>query len=270
MEAMINGVNIAFDLAGNGVPLLLIHGYPLNRTLWHNQLSALGDIANMVIPDLRGHGESEAGNSSNDDYLAYSMDMLADDCCALLDQLNITQPVVVGGLSMGGYIAFAFYRKYSQRVTGLILAATRPGKDSPEGMINRDKASELARQAGPSAIAESMLPKMMSPKTYRINPDLVAQVLAMMKTTSLSGMIGDLMGMKNRQDSTALLPRIDKPVLILHGADDQLIPLQEAQAMQSALPLAQLRIVPDAGHLLPVEQPDITNQAIREFLVQIA
>jgi 3-oxoadipate enol-lactonase len=268
MEAMINGVNIAFDLAGNGVPLLLIHGYPLNRTLWHNQLSALGDIANMVIPDLRGHGESGTGEQVDADFPAYPMEMLADDCHALLDHLKITQPIVIGGLSMGGYVAFAFYRKYSQLVAGLILAATRSGEDSAEGRISRDKAAELAKKSGPSAIAESMLPKMMSPKTYSSKLELVDQVLAMMRTTSVGGIVGDLTGMKMRQDSTPLLPQITVPALILHGADDQLIPHQEAYAMQAALPNAKLCIIPDAGHLIPLEQTDVTNQTIRDFLNQ--
>jgi pimeloyl-ACP methyl ester carboxylesterase len=265
---MINGVNISFDRSGSGVPLLLIHGYPLNRTLWQHQLKGLGDLTNLIIPDLRGHGESDTGSQTGWENLGYPMELLADDCCALLDHLHIKQPVVVGGLSMGGYVAFAFYRKFTQRVAGLILAATRAGEDTTEGKTNRDKAAELARQSGPSAIAESMLPKMMSPKTYQTKPKLVDQVLRMMQTISIAGIVGDLMGMKTRLDSTPMLPQINIPVLILHGADDQLIPLQEAQAMHAALPNANLHIIPDAGHLIPLEQPDITNQAFRNYLTQ--
>jgi pimeloyl-ACP methyl ester carboxylesterase len=124
------------------------------------------------------------------------MDMLADDCQALLEALGVTVPVVLCGLSMGGYVTFAFYRKYPEKVAGLILAATRAGEDSPEGKANRDKASEQARQGGPNAIAKSMLPKMLSPKSYVERPELVQRVIEIMQATSLNGILGDLAGMK--------------------------------------------------------------------------
>lgn len=269
MKIKVNHLNIAFDQAGSGIPLLLIHGYPLNRNLWEYQRSGLGDIAHMIIPDLRGHGESEAELLTEKGSPIYTMEQLADDCVALLDDLKIREPVVIGGLSMGGYVTFAFYRKYPARVAGLILAATRVGEDTPEGKANRDKAAELARQSGASAIAESMLPKMLSPKTLQSNPELVSRVLAMMKNTSVSGIIGVLMGMKARQDTFPLLPKIDKPVLVLHGADDQIIPLQESQQMAASIPNARLEVIPDAGHLLPLEQPELTNKAMREFLLKL-
>lgn len=269
MKIRVNHFHIAFDQSGNGIPLLLIHGYPLNRTLWQSQLSGLRDIAHMIIPDLRGHGESETDSLSEKESPIFTMEQLADDCIALLDYLNISEPIVVGGLSMGGYVTFAFYRKYPTRVAGLILAATRAGEDTPEGKANRDKAAELARQSGSSAIAESMLSKMLSPKTMESNPALVSRVLEMMKNTSVSGIIGALMGMKIRQDATPLLPKIDKPVLVLHGADDQIITLKESQQMAAAIPHAHLEIIPNAGHLLPLEQPELTNKAIREFLLKL-
>lgn len=269
VKIKIDHLNIAYDHAGRGIPLLLIHGYPLNRSLWESQYTDLRDIAQMIIPDLRGHGKSDSGLWSENELPLFTMEQLADDCAGLLDHLNITEPVVVGGLSMGGYVTFAFYRKYPDRVAGLILAATRASEDTPEGKANRDKAVELAKQSGAPAIAESMLPKMLSPKTLMSNPELVSRVLEMMQSTSVSGIIGALRGMKTRQDSTSLLPQIDKPVLVLHGADDQIIPLQESQAMAAAIPNALLEIIPDAGHLIPLEQPELTNASIRRFLSQL-
>lgn len=268
MNIHVNDISIAYDERGSGVPLLLIHGYPLNRKLWEPQLSSLSVNARVIAPDLRGHGDSEPGPVPSQPRLAFSMEMLADDCASFLAALGVSRPAVIGGLSMGGYIALAFARKYPQRLAGLILAATRAGADSAEGKANRDTAVALARDSGPSAIAEAMLPKMMSPKTYESNPELVAGVFDMMKTTSVSGIVGDLLGMKERPDSTTYLSEIHKPTLLLYGADDQIIPQAEMESMANAIPSSQLIVIPNAGHLLNMEQPDEFNQAVRTFMMQ--
>ncbi len=246
----------------------LIHGYPLSRKLWEPQLSALSDTAHIIAPDLRGHGESEAGITPSQARPVYSMEMHADDLAAFLDAFGVSQPVVIGGLSMGGYVALAFAHKYPDRVAGLMFAATRAGPDSTEGKAGREKAVTLAQESGPGAIADTMLPKMMSPKTYHTNPELVLSVYDMMKTTSVTGIVGDLLGMKERPDSTAFLPEIQKPTLLLYGADDQIIPQAEMESMTTAIPGAQLVIIPDAGHLLNMEQPDEFNQSVRAFLME--
>ncbi len=256
----INDVSMAYEDRGSGPPLLFIHGYPLSRALWEGQVNGLSDAARVLAPDLRGHGDSQTTSGT------YSMELLADDCLRFLDVLHVSQPVVVCGLSMGGYVTFAFYRKYKDRVAGLILAATKAGADSLEGQANRDKAAATAREKGVSAIADSMLPKMLAAKTYEAKPDLVATVRRMMETTSLDGVVGDLMGMKERPDSTPLLAEIDKPTLILHGADDQLIPPKEGEAMHAAIKNSRLQLIPGAGHLLNMEQPELFNKAVREFV----
>ncbi len=209
MNVPVNDVVLAVEDRGSGRPLLFIHGYPLSRRLWEPQIEGLADVAHIIAPDLRGHGDSQSTPGP------YSMDLLAEDCHALLEAMSVNDPVVLCGLSMGGYVTFAFYRKYPERVAGLILAATRAGEDSPEGKANRDKAADLARQGGPGAIAESMLPKMLAPKTYNERPELVQSVREMMRSTSLEGILGDLMGMKSRPDSTPTLVQIDKRTLIL-------------------------------------------------------
>src|SRR5687767_2793781 len=134
MRAQLPGLVMAYDATGSGRPLLLLHGYPLSRRIWQPQLEGLIDAAWMVAPDLRGHGETEASEG------AYAMEQLADDAAALLEELGISQPVVVGGLSMGGYAALAFYRKHRARVAALVLAATRAGADSADGRAGREKA----------------------------------------------------------------------------------------------------------------------------------
>jgi 3-oxoadipate enol-lactonase len=253
---------MAYEDYGQGVPILFIHGYPLNRKLWEPQFKGFADIARVLAPDLRGHGESDSIAG------IYTMELLADDCNAFLDALGVTQPVFVCGLSMGGYVTFAFYRKYTHRVAGLILTATRAGADSPEVKANRDKAISLAQQAGPDAIAESMLPKMLAPETYITKPDLVEKARKIMGRTSITGIIGDLNGMKERPDSTSTLPLIKKPTLIVHGANDQLISHREAEAMYTGIKTSRLLVLNGAGHLLNLEQSALFNQAIRDFILQ--
>ena len=245
---------------GTRIPLLFIHGYPLNRTIWDAQVTELSDIARTLAPDLRGHGGSDPVPGP------YPVDLLADDLREFLDAVRVTQPVVLCGLSMGGYVTFAFYRKYPERVASLILTATRAGADSPDGKANRDKAAATAKEKGVGAIVEATLPKMLSPKTYPARPDLVARVKAIMESTSLEGVLGDLAGLRDRPDSTPTLAQIDKPTLILHGADDQLIPSSEAEAMHAGIKGSQLKILPEAGHLLNMEQPEAFDEAVREFV----
>jgi pimeloyl-ACP methyl ester carboxylesterase len=194
------------------------------------------------------------------------VEALADDLAALLDGLNIQTPVVLCGLSMGGYIAFAFYRKYASRLAGLILTATRAAADSPEARLGRDQAADRARQEGVNAIAAAMLPRLLAPQTYNERPELVQQVKEIMESTSLEGILGDLAALKQRPDSTPTLPKIRVPTLILHGQQDALIPLQEAQAMQAGIPGARLIAIPGAGHLPNLEQPELFNRAVIEFL----
>lgn len=251
---------MAYEDSCDRVPVLLIHGYPLSNMLWDMQMDDLIDVARLIAPDLRGHGMTDPTEPP------YEMGLFAEDCAHLLDQLGIEGPVVVGGLSMGGYVAFEFFRRYPERIAGLILAATRAGADSPEGKKARDQATGVVIAEGTAAIAEGMLPKLLAPDNYEAQPELVDYVRDMMLETSEDGVIGALAAMRDRPDSTPDLSAIDVPVLILHGKEDQLIPLAEAEAMAAAIPRAKLVIVPGAGHLPNLEQPEIFNDAVRDFL----
>ncbi len=251
---------IHYDESGSGIPLLLIHGYPLSRAIWQPQLDGLADAARIIAPDLRGFGETNAANPPA------SVDQIAEDCHALLDALGIPRPVVVGGVSMGGYITLAFYRKYAAEVAGLMLLATKSGPDSPEAKANRDKAIALAQEKGAAAIADGMLPKMFAPQTYASNPALAAQLRAVMESASAPGITAALAAMRDRPDATPWLGQIERPTLILHGAEDALIPPSEAEAMQRVIPGSRLEIIPNAGHMLQLEQPERVNDVMREFL----
>jgi pimeloyl-ACP methyl ester carboxylesterase len=265
MHIDVNGLRLAYDDSGGGGPqdaptLLFIHGYPLNRRIWQPQLEGLSGAARVLALDLRGHGESQIVPGP------YWMDTLAGDCAAFLDALGISRPVVVCGLSMGGYVAMAFYRQYELRIAGLILSATRAGADTEQARANRDKAAHLAREEGPLAVAESMLPKMLAPKTYDRKPELVESVRKIMESTPVEAIEGDLIGMRERPDSMETLKEVLAPTLILHGADDQIIPVKEAEAMHRAVSHSDLELIPNAGHLLNLEQPEMFNHAVRFFL----
>lgn len=240
--------------------LLWIHGFPLSSSMWELQIEDLGDMVRVVAPDLRGFGRSSATPPP------YSVGMYADDCADLLEYLAIPGPVVVGGLSMGGYVAFEFYRRYPERVAGLILAATRAGADSEAGQAGRDAMVASVRQNGVRAVVDAMLPKLFSPKTAVSQPETVDFVRDIMASSSVDGIVGALMAMKTRPDSTGLLPQIAVPTLVLHGADDALIPVSEAKAMAAAIPDAELVILPEAGHLPNLEQADLFTDAVADFL----
>lgn len=251
---------MAYEDSADRVPVLWIHGYPLSALLWEFQVTELADIARQITPDLRGHGRTDPTPPP------YGMGQFADDCMHLLDHLGFEGPVVIGGLSMGGYVALDICRRYPDRVAGLILSSTRAGADSAEGKAGRDAAAAAAREKGVAAIVEGMLPKLLAPGTVAEQPELVDFVREMMLETSVDGVVGALAAMRDRVDSTGDLAGFDVPALVLHGAEDALIPVSEAELLAGSLPDAELVIIPEAGHLPNLEQPDAFNDAVRLFL----
>jgi 3-oxoadipate enol-lactonase len=254
----VNGVNLAVDARGDGPAILFIHGYPLDHTIWSAQLEAL-DGWRRIAPDLRGMGQSDAPD------LGYSMATYASDLAALLDTLGVER-VVLCGLSMGGYVAFEFLRRWRDRVSGLVLIATRAGPDTAEGKRARDAAAAQAREGGAGVIADAMLPKMLAPGA----PDaLVARVHALIAATPVPGIVGALGAMRDRPDSTSLLPTLaGLPALVIAGGSDQLMPVSEMSAMAAAIPGARLAVAPGAGHLPTLETPSVVTDALRTFLAQ--
>lgn len=254
---------LAYQDSCSGPTLLLIHGYPLNSSMWESQIEDLSDTARVLAPDLRGYGLSEATPPP------YSMEMMADDCMGLLDSLGIHEPILVCGLSMGGYIAFEFYRRFPEWVAGLILVATRAGADDEKGRAGRDEMIAKVRERGIEPVATAMLPKLLAPESYERNELLVSFVREMVESSTIDGVVGALEAMKTRPDSTPLLPQIKAPVLIIHGEADQIIPVSEAEAMRDAIPGAELVVLPGAGHLPNLEQADAFNEAVWDFLQRL-
>ena len=264
MKYQLDNGFLTYDRNGMGIPLLFIHGYPLSRRIWKPQLEGLSDIASLISVDLRGHGASYPFEAP------YTMDLLADDCKRLIDDLPIKTPILVCGLSMGGYVTMALFRRYPHIFRGMILTSTRSGSDSPEARLNRDAAINNVREHGVSFIVDNILPKMVSPVTLSSKPNLVDTIHDIMMETSVQGVVGALQGMRDRPDSTPLLPQINCPVIIIHGADDQLIPIHEAESMTLQIPDSRLIAIPEAGHLPNLEQPEKYNHAIRDFIQFLA
>lgn len=260
--ADLDGVSIFYHDEGQGEPLLLVHGFPLSSDLYQPQRAALSHRFRVITPDLRGMGRSDPLPG------AYSMESYADDLSALLDHLGIGQ-AIVGGMSMGGYVVFALVRRHPDRVKGLILLDTKAAADTEEGRQGRFKMAEQARSEGASAIAEVMLPKMLTEQTLSQQPELAEFVRGMMAATPVEGITGALEAMAARSDSTPLLASIQVPTLIIVGNEDQITPTAVAQEMHKAIPNAELVIIDGAAHAATLERPAAVNQAIEEWASQL-
>jgi 3-oxoadipate enol-lactonase len=252
---------LAYDDDGPGPVVVLLHGFPLNRSMWSAQQANVGSTYRVIAPDLRGHGETAAPDG------IYAIDDMADDVLELLDALQLRQPIVLGGLSMGGYIALSLIARHPERVRALMLMDTRAGADSPAAALGREelaKKVEASQSARP--VVDAMLPKLFSPTTRSLHPEPMDPVRRMMEETPARALAGALRGMAARPDRTSDLAGIKVPTLVLVGADDTVTPPDEARAMAEAIPGAQLEIIPDAGHLAPLENPAASNAAILRFL----
>jgi len=255
----VNGVNLAVEVRGEGPAVLFVHGYPFDRSIWRDQIDSL-DGYRRIAPDLRGMGQSDAPD------LGYGMGIYADDLAALLDALGVNE-VVLCGLSMGGYVIFEFLRRWRHRVRALILMDTRAEADSTEGRRARDTAAATARESGSEAVAQAMLPKVLASRSEELAPELVERVLRMMAATPVAGMVGALAAMRDRHDSTGLLPTlVGLPTLVVVGEEDVLTPPEAARRMATLIPGARLVVIPGAGHVPPLERPSETTAEIREFL----
>jgi pimeloyl-ACP methyl ester carboxylesterase len=264
MGARINGTEMEWRDRGSGDPVLLIHGFPLNSAMWGAQLTGLAGDWRLVAPDLRGFGASEPGAEP-----AFGMDLLARDLAALLDHLGIGRTVVCG-LSMGGYVAFEFFRQFPDRVRALVLCDTRAGPDSAETKRARATLAErvLAENTA-RPVVEGLLPRLLCSHTARKDPGVVAMVRAMMQEARPDSVARLLQGMATRADSEPLLRDIEVPALIVVGSDDVITNRGQAEMLARAIRGARIEVVEAAGHLPPVEQPDEFNRVLGQFLERL-
>ncbi len=249
---------IGYDEAGSGQPLLLLHGFPHDRTLWTAQLAAPPTGTRVVALDLPGFGESASADVP-------SMEHWADWVADAMDRLDLPR-AVVGGLSMGGYLAFALWRRHPQRIQGLVLADTRAGADSLEGQDRRVAMQAMALKDGPAAVAAAMLPGMVGKTTRERNPRAVEFLDTMMRRASVGAIHDALDALRTRPDSTPTLATITVPTLVICGAEDTLTPVKESEAMHAAIADAQLAVIPGAGHASCVEHPAAFTALLSGFI----
>lgn len=252
-------LEIHYRDAGNGSrAIVLLHGFPFTSALWEPQLREISRVYRVIAPDLRGFGDTGLPGS-------YSLDRLADDVAELVSALGLKR-VVLGGLSMGGYIAFAFYKRHAERLTGLILSDTRPDADSEETRANRARLAALAGQAGSTAVADEMLPDLLSATTKTRRPEVVSALRAMISSAKPEAIAAALAAMADRDDSRSLLPSIQLPVLVTGGTEDSLTPPAQIEDWAANIPDVRLVFMEGAGHVANLEQADDYNTLVMSFL----
>ncbi len=259
----VNGAPMAVADRGDGPPLVLVHGFPLDHSMWDAQVAGLSRRYRVVAPDLRGFGNTVEASLGQDGVV--TMEQFADDLSGLIDAMELGGQVILGGLSMGGYIALAFCRKYAARLRGLILCDTRAEPDTPEAAALRLATADRVLREGAGFLADTMLPKLLASKTLAERPEIVAAARQMMLANDRGGMAAALRGMARRPDSTPLLSTIACPTLVLVGQEDKLSPPEQMEALAGRIPNSRFSVIPHAGHLAPVEQPGAVTAAIEGF-----
>jgi pimeloyl-ACP methyl ester carboxylesterase len=263
-QATIGGRTIRYLDAGSGVPLILLHAFPLGAEMWRPQLDAVPAGYRAVAPDLRGFGGTSR-EASGAVRPADTMDEHAADVLALADRLGFDR-FVLGGLSMGGYVAFATLRRAPERVAGLLLADTRAEADTAEARANRERMLDALQADGVGAVVEAMLPKLLAPETRRDRPGVERFVRELIAGNRDEGVADAIRALMSRPDSTPLLGTIGVPTHLVVGREDELTPPVLHEQMQARIPGAGLTIVERAGHLSNLEQPDVFNRALARFV----
>jgi len=248
----VNGTELAYVRQGKGTPLILIHGYPLDHSIWEKIIPLLADSFDVIAPDLRGFGESNGTEGE------YGMETYAEDLAGLLDALDIRQAVIAGH-SMGGYVALAFARAHPVRIRGLGLVSSQGLADPPDRKEGRYKSAEEVSQNGLASVAESMATKLSAdPRLQDFSKELINK-------QSASGVVGALKAMAGRVDSMDVLKSFQLPVVLVHGDADVLIPIDRAREIEAAVLQARLFSLPGVGHLPMLEAPEKMVDALKHL-----
>ena len=255
-------VDLAYTEAGSGPPVVLLHGFPLSSAMWEPARTLLSDRWRIITPDLRGFGGSPVGSAEP------SVEVMADDVVRLLDRLQLER-VVLGGLSMGGYVVMAMLRKHADRVSAVLLMDTKASADSAEARGNRTRMAQRVLAEGQDVL-RPMVDTLLGPTTLRDAPPVVAKLQRWLDETRPDGVSWAQYAMAGRPDSMDTLRAVHVPAAVLLGEEDAIASHDDALAMSSAFePPAVVYVVPGAGHLSIVEQPDRTARAMRDALVHM-
>ena len=249
--------------SGTGVPVVLLHAFPLSSAMWLSQREGLGDVARLITPDQRGFGGSPLGDDEP------TLDHVADDVAALLDGLDLDR-VVLGGLSMGGYATMAFLRRHPDRVAAVILADTKAAADPPATRDNRERIARLVTDdPAATVLVDEVLPTLVGETTVRERAMVLGRVKAFVQAAPAPAVAWAQRAMAARPDSFDTLRTVRVPALVVVGAEDTLSPVDDATAMADALSDARLEVVGGAGHLSAVETPEEFNRVVRDFLAAL-
>lgn len=260
MKIEVNGVTLGYDKVGEGPAVVLIHGFPLNRAMWRPQVEALRDRFTMIVPDLRGFGES-AGPTDD-----LTMDTYAGDVLRLLDALGCER-VALAGLSMGGYVAFRVVARAAQRIRSLIIADSRAGADSDEARQRRHAAIGRIQTEGPDGFLNEFTAGLVGPTAKAQTPAVLETVRQIVGRPPVSSLAAALAALAARPDSRPMLPSITAPTLAIVGEEDTVTPPDAAREIASGVRAGRLVTIPRAGHMANLEAPEAFNRAVREFLL---
>lgn len=260
MEERSTAVSSPFERGGGpGTPVVLLHAFPLNGRMWEPQVAALAGERRLITPDYPGFGRAPRTPAQPD------VRYYAEEVRSLLDRLELER-VVLGGLSMGGYVAFECLRLFPERVAALVLADTRPDPDTEEAKENRRRLARRVAEEGVGVLAETQPERLLSPRTLREKPEVVERVKGMILESTPGGVVAALGAMRDRPDSTPLLEKIRVPTLVIGGEDDGISPPEVTARMAKRIPEARHVVLPEAGHLSSLEAPEGFNAALRELL----
>ena len=261
-KARVGGGDIAYETRGAGPALLFLHAFPLGLGMWEPQVSAFASSHQVIRFDARGFGGSPPGDG------LLTMERIADDAVGLLDHLDVSRAIVCG-LSMGGYAAFALVRRHADRLKALVLADTRAGADSDAARAARAAQADKVRKEGSASIADAVLPKLVGETTHAQRPELVARLKETIAANPPRGIADALAGLAARADSTSTLREVRVPTLVVCGAEDVLTPVSESEALVRGIAGSKLEVIPAAGHLSSMENPDQFNAVLRKFLTAL-
>jgi 3-oxoadipate enol-lactonase len=261
MRVELDGLALEVEDHGEGVPVVLLHGFPLSSEIWTPIRTAVEQVARLITPDLRGFGGSDAPEGD------YGMETLADDVVRLADRLGLER-FVLGGHSMGGYVALRLAHRHAGRLAGLILVDTRAAADTAEGRERRDAAIQRIESGEGKAFLEEFVPNLVGPSSRARAPRQLAELGSVAAGIPEHVLAGCLAGMRDRPDSSDVLPGLAVPVLVVVGAEDAITPPETVRAMAAALPRATFAVIQQAGHTPSVERPIPTAEAIIAFLLE--
>lgn len=260
LQIEVNGRTVSYIDEGKGAsPIMFVHGFPFDKSSWQYQIEALKTVTRVVAYDLRGFGRLSSGEAS------FSMDLFADDLIALMDALNI-EKCIVCGLSMGGYIVFNALQRYPDRFDAAILCNTQCIEDSEEARQKRYKSIEDIRNGGKEAFADAFLKKIFTEESLSLKHGIVQETKEVIMATSDLSLIGTLEALAQRKNTCGILKDITVPVLLLCGNEDQTIAKEQSIAIEHELTVSSIHIIEGAGHMAQLEQPELFNRYIGEFV----